>query len=102
MKIVEEENFEQEINNQNVIVQLSADWCGPCKVLTPVLHNAAERYNINVFKVNIDDCPSIVKKYSVRSIPRILFIKDGMVLEELIGNQDRTKLDNTIKTVYGV
>ena len=102
MRIVEEDQFENEVNNKNVIVQLSADWCGPGKVLTPVLQDVAGHYNIDVFKVNIDSSPGIVKKYTVRSIPKILFIKNGVVVEELLGNKDRPKLDNTIKSVYGV
>ena len=51
MKILEEDKFEEEIKDKDIIVQLSADWCGPCKSLTPVLQSVAEHYNIDVFKV---------------------------------------------------
>ena len=102
MRIVEEDKFEEEIKDKNVIVQLSADWCGPCKVLTPVLESIAKERNINVFKVNIDCNPSIVQRYSVKSIPRIIFIKDGEVANDLTGNQKRSKLETICKEIYGV
>jgi thioredoxin 1 len=101
MRVVEENNFEKEVRDKDVIVQISADWCTPCQLLSPVLQDVAEHYAIDVFKVNIDNCPSVVKKYSIRSLPRIIFIKDGLVADELSGNQDRNKLETTIKEVYG-
>ena len=102
MRILEEDKFEEEIKDKDIIVQLSADWCGPCKVITPVLQNVAESYNIDVFKVNIDNCPGIVNKYTIRSIPRILFMKSGNVIEDITGLCARQKLEATCKEVYGV
>ena len=55
---------------------------------------------IDAIKVNIDNNPRIVEKYKVRSIPRILFVKDGLVEEELVGNQNRAKLEAVCKEVY--
>ncbi len=100
MRVVEENDFESETKDQNVIVQVSAEWCGPCKVLSPVLEAVANERNINTFKVNIDDCPNIVKKYSVRSVPRILFFKGGLLIEEAIGNQPKNKLETICDKIY--
>ena len=98
----DENEFEKQIKDNDIIVQLSADWCGPCKVLTPVLESVANEKSINVVKVNIDSCPSVVQKYSVRSIPRILFIKAGLVSDDLTGNQSRAKIEEACQKVYGV
>ena len=101
MRLVEEKDYDDVLSEtNNVIVQLSADWCGPCRILTPVLEAVAADKGITAIKVNIDNNPSIVAKYSVRSIPRILFVKDGLIAEELVGNQDRAKLEAVCKEVY--
>jgi len=101
MRLVEEKEYDEVLNNtNNLIVQLSADWCGPCRVLTPILESIASEKGIEVVKVNIDNNPSIVAKYSVRSIPRILFIKDGLVVTDMTGNQGRQKLEEACKDVY--
>ena len=101
MRLVEEKEYDEVVSNtSNLIVQLSADWCGPCKVLTPILESVASARGIEVVKVNIDQNPSIVAKYSVRSIPRILFIKEGQVVNDMTGNQGRQKLEEACKEVY--
>ena len=101
MRIVEDKDYWDVISkSNNIIVQLSADWCGPCRLLTPVLSSVAADHGIDAIKVNIDNNPRIVEKYKVRSIPRILFVKDGLVEEELVGNQNRAKLEAVCKEVY--
>ena len=101
MRLVEEKDYDELLSNtSNIIVQLSADWCGPCRVLTPVLESVAGEKGIDVVKVNIDNNPSIVAKYSVRSIPRILFIKDGEVINDMTGNQGKQKLEEVCNQVY--
>ena len=101
MKIVEEKEYDKVLEaSSNIIVQLSADWCGPCRLLTPILDSVATEKGIDVIKVNIDNSPLIVSRYKVRSIPRILFVKDGLVEEELVGNQGRDKIELICKKVY--
>ena len=101
MRLVEEKEYDELlINTNNLIVQLSADWCGPCRVLTPILESIAGEKGIDVVKVNIDRNPAIVTKYSVRSIPRILFIKEGEVVTDMTGNQGRQKLEEVCSQVY--
>ena len=101
MRLVEEKEYDEVLSNSNnIIVQLSADWCGPCKALTPVLESVASERGIAVVKVNIDNNPSIVARYSVRSIPRILFIKEGDVVTDLTGLCAKSKLEETCKEVY--
>ena len=101
MRLVEEKDYDELLSStNNIIVQLSADWCGPCRVLTPILESVAGEKGIEVVKVNIDSNPSIVAKYSVRSIPRILFIKEGEVVTDMTGNQGRQKLEEACSQVY--
>tara|TARA_E500000318_G_C3424659_1_gene158703 strand:+ start:178 stop:489 length:312 start_codon:yes stop_codon:yes gene_type:complete len=101
MRLVEEKEYDEVLSNtNNIIVQLSADWCGPCRILTPILESVAAEKGIDVVKVNIDTNPSIVAKYSVRSIPRILFIKEGKVVTDMTGNQGRQKLEEMCSQVY--
>ena len=101
MRLVEENEYDEVVSKNNkLIVQLSADWCGPCRILTPVLESVATERGIEVVKVNIDNNPSIVTKYSVRSIPRVLFIKDGEVVTDIIGNQGKQKLEEVCSQVY--
>ena len=103
MKIINQNEYENFLKDNNkLIVQLSADWCGPCRMLTPVLETVAEDNGIAAVKINIDDAPDIVKKYSVRSIPRILFIKDGVVIDDLHGLQKKQNLESVCQKVYGV
>ena len=101
MRLVEEKEYDEIISNtSHLIVQLSADWCGPCKALTPVLESVAGEKGIEVVKVNIDNNPSIVSRYTVRSIPRILFLKEGEVVTDLTGLCAKSKLEETCKEVY--
>ena len=101
MRLVEEKEYDEIVGNtSNLIVQLSADWCGPCKSLTPILESVASEKGIEVVKVNIDNNPSIVTRYTVRSIPRILFLKEGEVVTDLTGLCAKSKLEETCKEVY--
>ena len=70
-----------------VLVDYWAEWCGPCKMLTPIIDIISEEYNGKsiVAKVNIDEAPSIASTYGIRSIPSLLFFKDGKVMEQKVG-----------------
>ena len=101
MRLVEEKDYDEIVDStSNLIVQLSADWCGPCKALTPILESVASERGIDVVKVNIDNNPAIVSRYTVRSIPRILFIKEGEVVTDMTGNQGKQKLEEVCSQVY--
>lgn len=87
-------NFDTAIkSNVNVIVQFSADWCGPCKKLTPILENFADnRDDVTVYKVDISDQTDLASKYNVRSIPKLVFFKNGNQTNEKIGLVNEGKL----------
>ena len=88
-KNVTDENFETEVLQaaKPTLVDFWAEWCGPCKMLTPTIEAVAESYEGKslVVKVNIDDAPNIAMKYGIRSIPSLLFFNNGAVMEQRVG-----------------
>jgi thioredoxin 1 len=82
-------NFESEALQSElpVVVDLWAPWCGPCKMLTPIIEELAEEYEdkVKVTKVNVDESPQIASKFNVISIPTILFLKNGAISEQHVG-----------------
>lgn len=79
------------------VIDFFADWCGPCKMLGPVLEQAAaEQADVEFFKVNIDEEEELAMKYRVMTIPTLLFIKDGEVLDKTVGLISKKDLENHI------
>ena len=70
-----------------VLLDFWADWCGPCKMLAPTFERLAERYGeqITFAKVNVDEMPDVASKFAIRSIPTLVLLRDGNVVERLIG-----------------
>lgn len=97
---VEQSEFSKAItDNQIVMVYYTAPWCGPCKVITPLIDKLAEEYcdRVSVIKVDIDQNPENAKQYGIRSIPAILVFRDGEVVENLFGLQSYEALSNVLE-----
>jgi thioredoxin 1 len=89
-------NFEKEVtqSNQTVLVDFWAPWCGPCKMIAPLLDEiAAEKAgSVKVAKVNVDENQSLSVKYNVRAIPALLFFKNGQLRDQVVGMTTRKDL----------
>ncbi|MCH5271721.1 MAG: thioredoxin [Lachnospiraceae bacterium] len=97
------QNFEEEVlaSKQPVLIDFYADWCGPCKMMAPVVEKLAEEYEgkIKVGKVNIDEELELAQKYRVASIPTFIIFKDGEAKSTYIGAMSAAELTEKIEQI---
>ena len=93
------ENFENEVVKSEipVLVDFWAEWCGPCRMIAPIVHEIAEqRSDIKVCKVNVDNNPQLCNKFGIDSIPTLLLYKNGEVSAKSIGYSNKAVLESFI------
>jgi len=95
-KKVTDETFEADVlkNNKPVLVDYWAEWCGPCKMVAPVLEAIAEEHGdkLDIVKLNVDENPVVTQKYNIMNIPTLGVFKDGEVVKELVGARSKSAL----------
>ena len=91
-----ENNFDEEIlkSEKPALVDFWAPWCGPCKMIGPIIEGLAEEYRgrFKVAKLNVDDNPNKAAAYGIKSIPTLILFKDGKVLDTLVGLVSKDRL----------
>lgn len=95
-KVFTDDNFEEEVlkSKEPVMVDFYADWCGPCKMMAPAIEELEKEFEgkWKIGKLNVDDAPNVSFKYTIQSIPTLLFFKDGQVVDKIIGFQAKDKI----------
>ena len=98
-----DENFNEEVlaSDIPVLVDFYADWCGPCKMLAPVIETLAteQEGRVKVGKLNVDDSPETARKYGIMSIPTLLYIKNGEVVNKTVGVVSKTEIEQILSSL---
>ena len=100
---VTKQNFEEEVLNSElpVLVDFWATWCGPWRMLSPVVDKLAEKYEgkMNVVKCNVDESMDIPMKFGIRNIPTLLFFKNGELVDRLVGAVPQAEIEKKIEAI---
>lgn len=82
-----------------VVIDFWAQWCGPCRQITPIIEELSTEYDGRavIGKVNVDESNEITSKFSIRNIPTVLFLKNGEVVDKLVGAQSKSKFEDIIE-----
>ena len=95
-------NFEADVmqNEKAVLIDFWAEWCGPCKMIAPLLDEAADEYadKLAIVKLNVDENPNTAQKFGIRSIPTLILVKDGAVQAQKLGAMSKSQLAEFIDT----
>ena len=101
MKIVNTEEFNELRNNGNVVVDFYADWCGPCKMLGPVMEEVSKDYpEVNFVKINVDEHEALAAELGIMSIPSVFMMKDGKVVDQFLGAQQERTIREKLNAAF--
>lgn len=94
---VSDQSFSSEVEGQGVVlVDFWAPWCGPCKMLAPILDELATEVDVKIAKVNVDENPESASRFGVMSIPTMIFFKDGQPVDKVVGLNSKESLKNLL------
>ena len=102
-KEFKEDSFKTDVleSIKPVLVDFWAEWCGPCKMLTPTINEVADEFlgRAVIGKLNVDENPSIASDYGIRSIPSLLFFKDGKVQSQIMGAVSKSDIEKALNDI---
>ncbi len=103
VKVIEEKDFESEVlkSDKPVFVDFYADWCGPCRMVAPVIDELSLEYDgkVKFVKINVDYAPDVASRYGIMSIPTLIIFKDGKPAKTLIGAASKSQYARMIEEV---
>ncbi len=100
VKVIDDSNFDSEVlaSGKTCLIDFFATWCGPCKIMSPIVDEIAdEMTDITVGKVDVDEAPELAMQFGVMSIPTIIVFKNGEIAETFIGVTDKENIVNALK-----
>lgn len=100
---INDSNYEELVINSGKVAMIDfwAEWCGPCRMLTPIVDELYQEFDGKAIigKVNVDDNPAITSKFGIRNIPTILFFKDGVLVDKMVGTNSKATLSAKINSL---
>lgn len=100
-RVLTNETFNSEvlISKKPCLIDFYADWCGPCRVMAPVIEELAQKYEnrFDVYKLDVDKAGEVAAKYGIASIPTLMFFKDGVMAENIVGIASKDILEKKIQ-----
>ena len=98
LRYLNDDNFQQEINSGATLVDFYADWCGPCRMMEPIINDLADELEdkVKIAKIDIESAQRTAASFQVTSIPTIIVFKDGVEVERLVGLKDKETLKRTL------
>lgn len=98
---VSDSNFQKEVVEEKlpVLADFYADWCGPCKMIAPIVEDLSKEYKgrVKIVKINVENAPNVASKFGVMSIPTVIFFKNGKVTDQVVGALGKAQLKSKLE-----
>lgn len=95
--IKSEKEFDEVIKKDKVVIDFYAEWCGPCKMLSPILDKVSKEMNLDTYKVNVDEVEDVARQYGIMSIPTVMIFEKGKMTKKNVGFMDDAELREFVK-----
>lgn len=95
--IKSEKEFNEVIKKDKVVIDFYAEWCGPCKMLSPILDKVSQELNLDTYKVNVDEVEEVARQYGIMSIPTVMIFEKGKMTKKNVGFMDDAELREFVK-----